>query len=82
MQFHFGDADPHSPAETRAAIAEMAEGNPNLSAYVYPGAAHAFFNAFRPVGFDAEAYETSRRRALDLLRDALMADAGSVRGMK
>ncbi len=80
-QFHFGDADAYCPIETRAAIQGLAKADPKISIHVYPGAGHAFFNSFRPVGFDASAHEESRRRALALLHDALDT-AGSAAGQK
>jgi carboxymethylenebutenolidase len=70
-QFHFGDADPHVPVETRNAIGRLAEDNEQLVMFVYPGAGHAFFNAFRPIGFDASAHEASQARAVAMLHSAL-----------
>lgn len=69
--FHFGEADAHIPATTRAAIGALAETKPNLEMHVYPEAVHAFFNQFRPVGYHASAHALSRTRALDMLQQAL-----------
>jgi carboxymethylenebutenolidase len=74
-QFHFGDADPHCPIETRSAIQGLAQADPKISMYVYPGAGHAFFNSFRPHGFHASAHEASRSRAFAMLHDVLDAAA-------
>ncbi|HTH97924.1 MAG TPA: dienelactone hydrolase family protein, partial [Stellaceae bacterium] len=70
-QFHYGDADQHVPAETRAAIDGLAKRRANITSFTYPGAVHAFFNSFRPQGFDPAAYDQSRARMLAMLQEAL-----------
>jgi len=73
--FHVGDADPHAPLEVRAALAALAADRPHMTLIIYPGAAHAFFNAYRPGSFRPEAHERARTQSLALLREALLQKA-------
>ncbi|HEV7776009.1 MAG TPA: dienelactone hydrolase family protein [Luteibacter sp.] len=73
--FHFGDADPHIPAEVREAVTTIAANTPPMSVTVHPGAAHGFFNAFREIGFHAQAHDLAWTQSLALLRHALRTPA-------
>jgi carboxymethylenebutenolidase len=73
--FHFGDADPHIPADVREAVATIATNTTHLSVTVHPGAAHGFFNAFRETGFHAQAHDQAWTQSLALLRHALRTPA-------
>jgi carboxymethylenebutenolidase len=73
--FHFGEADPHVPADVREAVSSVAQTRPNMRVNVYPDAVHGFFNAFRESSFHAEAHRQAWEQSLDLLREALAGSA-------
>jgi carboxymethylenebutenolidase len=68
--FHFGDADQHVPPEVHQPIAAIAADKPEMDVHLYAGAGHAFFNSFRPQGFDAAAQASAWDRTLTLLDGA------------
>jgi len=75
--FHFGNADPHVPADVREAVSRVAQTRPRMRVSVYADAAHGFFNAFRSSSFHAEAHRQAWSQSLELLREAL-ADAPGI----
>lgn len=52
VQLHYGLADPHVPVQEIDAVSALVAGNPHVTVYRYPGAAHSFVNPKRPM-FDA-----------------------------
>ncbi len=65
-QFHFGELDTQIPPATIEAVrAAQAQSGQAGAVFVYPGAAHAFYNRHRLDRFDAAAHATSRGRLLD-----------------
>lgn len=73
--FHFGEADPHVPADVREAVSTVARTRPHMRVNVYPDAVHGFFNAFRESSFHAEAHRQAWIQSLELLREALAGPA-------
>lgn len=72
--FHVGDQDQHVPEPVRGAIAAIADERPAMTVHVYLDAGHAFFNSFRPQGYDPEAHDLAWQRTLTLLGASLGGD--------
>lgn len=63
---HWGDDDPRAPVEDIDALRAVVRGKP-AELYVYPGAGHAFHEAFRPGPFRVVAATDAWRRTRTFL---------------
>ena len=71
LQYHVGSEDAHIPPASVSAVAGVLDQLPNASMFVYPGAAHGFFNALRTDVYAPGAADEARRHALALLKERL-----------
>lgn len=70
VQVQLGDADTHIPREVVDLLAEEVARLDDGEMVIHPGAEHAFYNRFRPVGYAAAAAAEARQRLLGFLARA------------
>ncbi len=71
LLLHFGEKDHFTPPDVIAAIRAATAGNDRVQSFVYPGANHAFGNAFHP-NYDAAATKLSEERTFAFLKPVLV----------